>query len=937
MVAKVKTHRFYVCPHTHWDREWYGSFEDFRMRLVELTDEMLDSLQDEPEFRCFHFDGQAIVLRDYLAIRPERRDDIRKLVTAGRLTVGPWYVLPDEFLVSGEALVRNLQLGHRTAGEFGRVLKVGYLPDTFGHVSQIPQILQGFGIDTFVFWRGWSPAQDATEVLVEGPDGSRVQGYHFGPDGYCDLGFFAHQAPPEVQAMLAGEGGRPNWSTRAKFLTMRHVAEQAVARDQARVHLLMNGCDHMRIHKDLPDVIRRANDELEDWFFQQATLEEFLDALKAEKGKWPVIRTPLRETTGAARSHAFLLAGVLSARMHLKQANERCQTLLERWVGPWETLCWLEGGAYERAFIDYAWELLLQNHPHDSICGCSADAVHREMETRFARCEEVGRQLLRRAQAAIAARIDTSFARPHEGALIVFNPLPRPTAQLIEARLEMDAAHVRIEEAPGGPPAVSFAPLASASEVARAIRGVRLFDHEGREIECGVDSIDLEVTNEPWGVNDGASVIHHRLVARARFWAEDLPALGYRAYRFHFTGRPTSRRGGLVVAPNVMENESLRVTIGPDGSVTVSDKQAGESSAPTLWFEDGGDAGDSYNFARPVGDRIVTTLGGPAQVALVEDSPAAAIFEIRQRLDVPARFDFERRARSAATVALDLTTRVTLGAGARYVAFRTHVRNTARDHRLRAVFRPAHALAPASLVLAAEGPFDVVEWPIAPPHPNPDAWVEEQPVTIPQQSFVDLSDGRWGLALFNGGLPEVEAVNRPEPRLYLTLWRSFGHISRPDNPARARPAGPALATPEGQCLREMTFEYAAFPHGGRWDEADVLALAHEFVAGVEALAVAPREGVMPARLEFLRLEGDPAVALSAFERARDGEGAIVRLWNRAARKHEARLVFDRPLHSAHSIRLDETVLEALKIVRRREVALQLEAKKIATIKIVYAK
>jgi len=938
-MGKVKNHHFYVCSHTHWDREWYGTFEDFRMRLVELTDEVLDYLEDEPEYRCFNFDGQTVVIRDYLDIRPRRLDDVRKMVAAGRLMLGPWYVLPDEFLVSGESFVHNLRLGHRIAGELGRVHKVGYLPDCFGQASQIPQILLGFGIDTYIFWRGFSPEDDRPEVVVEGPDGSRVLGYHL-HSGYSDLAFFPHQAPPDVQPTLMDEHGHTRWTVRAKFLTMKHLAEQQVARDRSKVHLMMNGFDHQRIHKDLPEVLRRAQEECEGWTFHHATFEEFFEALKAERGDWPAARTPMRDTTRDPDSWGFILDGVLSSRMYLKQANARCQALLERWAAPLETLKWLEGGRYEQAFLDCAWELLLRNHPHDSICGCSVDGVHRDMENRFERCEQVGTLLLRRAQAAIAARIDTSFAQPHEGALVVFNPQARPTSQLVEARLEMDAGSIRLADSTDEGASLSFPRIATAGEVARSIRGARLFDHTGQEIPLSIESLDVETTNEPHAPDEMGLPIHNRLVARAHFWADDLPALGYRTYRFHFMNRPTNRAGSLFTDYDTMENGFLNVTWGSDGSVSLYRKEKCADCDHIVnmppWinvhFRDGADCGDSYNFARPMNDRAIVAEGGITQVGIVEDSPAAAAFEIRQQLRLPEHFDFARRVRSEHTVPFEIVTRVTLGAKSRYATFRTRVRNTARDHRLRVVFRPLERFAHETLAPCAEGPFDVVEWPIAPPHPDPEHWCENQPATIPQQSFVDVSDGQWGIAVFNKGLPEVEVVRDPEPRIYLTLFRSFGHVSRSDNPARARSAGPELPTPEGQCLREMEFEYALYPHAGRWHEADVLPLAHEFVAGLSTLCVRPHAGDLPPSKEFLRLEGDPNVALSTVERSQDGEGVIVRLWNGTNESREARLVFDRPVRSAHRVRLDETVEEPLKVVRQNEVPLKIGAKKILTVK-----
>ena len=141
--------------HTHWDREWYLPLENFRMRLVDLIDNLLDILDKDNQYR-FHLDAQTIVLEDYLAIRPHRRSILEKHIREGRILVGPWYVQNDFYLSSGEATVRNLLIGMKTAEKFGKCAMVGYTPDQFGLCSQLPQIFAGFGIKYHLFGRGYS-------------------------------------------------------------------------------------------------------------------------------------------------------------------------------------------------------------------------------------------------------------------------------------------------------------------------------------------------------------------------------------------------------------------------------------------------------------------------------------------------------------------------------------------------------------------------------------------------------------------------------------------------------------------------------------------------------------------------------------------------------------------------------------------------------------
>lgn len=165
---------FYLVPHSHWDREWYEPFQRFRVHLVDLLDEVVGWAESDPRCR-FTLDGQTAMVDDYLDVRPEMRDRVASLVRAGRLAIGPWHILLDEFLVSGENIVRNLELGAARAGDLGGRMPVGYLPDQFGHCAQMPQLLRGAGLSHACLWRGVPAAVDRHAFRWQAPDGSAVR------------------------------------------------------------------------------------------------------------------------------------------------------------------------------------------------------------------------------------------------------------------------------------------------------------------------------------------------------------------------------------------------------------------------------------------------------------------------------------------------------------------------------------------------------------------------------------------------------------------------------------------------------------------------------------------------------------------------------------------------------------------------------------------
>ena len=154
MPKEYKNKVFHVISNTHWDREWRFPFQKNRQHLVEMIDSVLKILENDSNYRAFHLDSQSIVLRDYLEIRPDKKEQIMKFVQQDRLFIGPWFILPDEFMISGENLIRNLLLGHETCKAFGKVSKIGYSPFSWGQISQLPQIYRGFDIDLIMFYRG---------------------------------------------------------------------------------------------------------------------------------------------------------------------------------------------------------------------------------------------------------------------------------------------------------------------------------------------------------------------------------------------------------------------------------------------------------------------------------------------------------------------------------------------------------------------------------------------------------------------------------------------------------------------------------------------------------------------------------------------------------------------------------------------------------------
>jgi 2-O-(6-phospho-alpha-D-mannosyl)-D-glycerate hydrolase len=414
--------RFFVVPHTHWDREWYWPFERFRLRLARVVDELLKVLERDPAFRSFTLDGQAIVLEDYLELRPEHESRLRALIAAGRLEVGPVYVQPDEFLVGGEALIRNLLIGRAVCERFGAApAPAAYLPDGFGHPCQLPQILAGFGIETLLFSRGLGDQLDEIGVVFnwQAPDGSAVRAFQLLP-GYGNF---------------AGVDDLTSAIARVEALADRFAPD--LARAGIDDFLLCNGEDHVAVQPEVPHLCAALEQSFPGVSFRVASYADYVREVDPHK-----LPTWCGELVGGRLQN--VLRGVNSARLYIKQVNERAERRLLEVETLWSLRCLREGGGFPVSDFALAWRELLRCHPHDSICGCSCDEVHRDMLVRYESLERTLGVLEEQALEAGEVGQDLSVG--------IVNPLPYRRSLVVEragaepALVELDGFAARTVE-----------------------------------------------------------------------------------------------------------------------------------------------------------------------------------------------------------------------------------------------------------------------------------------------------------------------------------------------------------------------------------------------------------------------------------------------------------------------------------------------------------
>lgn len=837
----------HIVTHVHWDREWYRPFEGYRSRLLELVKRICDAVESG-ELASFHLDGQTVTLQDVASLRPDLGLRLRALVDAGSVTLGPWHVLADNQLVSAENLVRNLFLARRIAG--GTLSRIGYSPDAFGHPADLPRLLRGFGIDSALVWRGAPP--QLARFRWRSPDGSEV--------------FTVNQAYHQAEVLWQD-------SEAARSLTDFLAAEKS--RLPEGPWLLLNGGDHLYpVHpRDRAEALHRASDYAQ---VRESTLELFFEAARSADPEPPVVDGELRYLGDRL---TFLLPGTLSARGYVKQLNDRAQVLLERFVEPALATRGEEkgtGSAIE--LLTHAWELLVLNAPHDSICGCSVDEVHRETTVRAQRVLELCDHLVRRA--ALRDGWDTRGAGP-------------PAT---------DQVQILVRSGDGG---VTSAPVVVNVAVGTGCHVTGLRAPDGTEVPVEAEYLgpaewfeaDLDLLP-----NTSRGDLH-----RIAFVAHGLPAFGEAVWTAVLGPEPAKeprRNPGI----REVEIDDVRLTLEDDASITAT---TANGTYPRLGLMvDGGDRGDSYNFDPPSHDVLIV----PRLVrAETRTSPVRSRIVFDAVLEIPRGLAAGRDARSANLIELPLQVVVERWAGDPVLRWTIDLDNTAEDHRLRwHCVVPDHDGDPPEK-WRADTHWSVQERPFGPvlgPMPTEPGF-EASVGTAPAHTFAVAGHGVGTIAVLLDALPEVQGVvTDGEASLAVTLLRAIGWLSRFDLRTRTTGAGPSLEVPEAQCRGVRTARLGVLIGADADDEFGLALAAARHHTGVWATQLRggtyDANGSRPPKLTAPTVRG---ALVSALKPAEAGDGLILRLVNPTKHSREASVDFQGRQWRVREVRLDESPQE----------------------------
>ncbi len=935
-MAKKTVH---IVPYTHWDREYQWEFERTRMRLVDCIDHLLDLMEEEPEFKSFLLDGQFSLIEDYLEIRPERKDALVQLVKEGRLEIGPWYTLPDCVPVHCETVVRNLMYGFRKSEDFGGAMRVGYSVYSFGQIAQMPQIYAHFGIDTVLFHKNVDPSRTKYhEFIWEAPDGTRALATRLGPLARWNFFYEGH-----IPIVYDREPEHTDWQYRwgdglgkvfhtanpddygwcyeildpeASFHPMR--IKEAMARALQTTEgtacpedvLLFDGIDGAEPHPLTPQIYaeiqRQYVDELD---IVHGTLTEYVAKLKASlagREDLDVLEGAMRDgPTGAAHGD------IMTVHPEILNASGLAEKALMQYAERLSALAWLQGIAeYPTTYLDKAWKLLFQSQAHDSLHGLGPATL---VEGQLARLDQVcatSRGLEHRALQSITKEINTSKIKSAEFFLAVFNTTSFERTEIAEAYVDLPA-DVRLDYL-----------------IIEDMDGKRMPVQEMERIEGHAGVRHPHSRNMPY----------HSTKAHLFFLAAGIPAMGYKTYTLKWAVKPDSSHSheewespripadSLLTGPYQAENEVVRLSINPDGTFDVMDKETHCLYRNLNYFMDEAETGSMWVSKTPANCQRVYSLGKPADISVAFQGPLAAAFDIRTALCLPAEYDGRTNQRSEYRKEMPISLRVTIWKTSPLVGVELKVDNTIKDHYLRICF-PTEIK--SERTWAEEG-FTVTNYPVK---PSRDGELRGKELARhPAQLWFDLWDGERGLAILTETAKDYEIAEHDIPGVMaMGILRGVRLRFPCDEHIQMEYPGDESA----QALGMHTLRYAVMPHSQRWDHAGLSRRAQTYRVPVRVCQFGRQEGALPVKKSFLAIE-DANLILAAFKKAEDRDSIIVRFVNATGAEKTVKLKVGFPVEEAYEASLNEERLKPLPC-ENGEVSVTAGKGKIMTIEFVPAR
>ncbi|MHA1820607.1 MAG: glycoside hydrolase family 38 C-terminal domain-containing protein, partial [Promethearchaeota archaeon] len=598
------------------------------------------------------------------------------------------------------------------------------------------------------------------------------------------------------------------------------------------IQLYLNGSDHKEAELDLPEFVEFFNNEEDiqeelNLELKHSTLENYFEDLEkfiTENG----LKIPTLTGEWRGSMYTQVTPACISTRMYLKQENFQSQMQLEKYSEPLSAIAKFMGGTYDTDMLWESWRWLIKNHPHDSICGCSIDRVHDDMETRFCWSQDVSKDMMYKALSQIALGINDKKILDKIKAknqisiqkyitLIMFNPNLSPNSvesvaeELISINYNFD---------------------------------YRLFDEDGNEISDFIIEKIKDYRDLPQ-----AQYLYKRFhgnysVGKVSIF-DNSKSIGYKTYMLCGVSKSSQKSEGSKTINNgyltfeelpkkEFRGKNIIVTLNKNGSFNIKDLKSNKVFNNLNILEDMADDGDEYDYSPLKDEMPILSKDLNAKFRILDDNKLRSVIEIAIDFYVPKdllndgpRGALERK-RNPDKIKLQIICELTIYSNQDVVRIKLKLNNQAKSHRLRALF-PTGIQSNCSF---ADDHFMVMKRTIE--LPRDDGWYQDMQGLYHNDTWVDICNEEYGLAVFNKGLPEFEIVDRTKfglegNTIALTLFRSVGWMSKAGHLGRKSGTnGPNIPTPGAQCLRYFEFEYAVFPHEDSWEKGGVYEHAYSY-------------------------------------------------------------------------------------------------------------
>lgn len=879
--------KIHVIPHSHWDREWYFTTSRSKVYLMKDLGDVLNTLENDPEFKYFMVDAQGSLLDDYIKWRPQDKERISKLVNDGRLVIGPWYTQTDQLVISGESIVRNMYYGMKRCESFGKYMNVGYVPDSFGQSGNMPQIYRQFGIEDTLFWRGVSDDMvKHTDYNWRGDDGSVVFTTQI-PFGYY-IGGNIPEEPEENEEF---------WQ--------KECLEKAGGRSATRHIYFPNGFDQAPVRTNLPQLVKERNEKDPENEYVISCIEDYIKDVKSENPELEEVQGEL-----VIAKHMRIHKSIFSSRSDLKVMNTQIQNYVTNVMEPLLTISYNLGNEYPHEAVAEIWKLLFENAAHDSIGSCISDTANEDVYVRYKQARDIAVNLVELHSRLIA----TNVKNDADMTFTAINTLPQKRKDTVIVKTYV----------PGG----KFA----------------IIDEKGNDVDYTIiKSRDLTdyVLSQTIMLDPSRKfyVPDQVLEVTMAIKANDVPALGYVQYSID-TQKDSHKE---TADKKVLENKYYTIEVEENGSLTIVDKANNVTYKNQGILVENGDDGDSFNYSPPRKDMEVFSNESKCTVK-ISGSDIYDQAEIHFDMVVPADLDERAEGKVSVTMLVDMT--VALRKDSKVIDFNVKVDNKGLSHRLCVLFdsqivsafnyadqqfglikRPNYYEKEMKLYMESmnnktekkAGIQELANW------ANDQSTWQEPPISIePTQSYVSLTDGKTGIAVIPQGVREYEVLD--DSKVRLTLFRTYGFMGKENliyRPGRAS-GERIIETPAAQLLKEMEFNFGFTSYAGDINDSDIDTLAKQYNTNLEVYTYAE---FLNGRLIFSQreIEGQNAkihslfeteenLVVSAVKKAEEDDGYIIRLYNGKDHKDlDDKIKFNFDIKEAYYTNLKEEKTEEIKV------------------------